>query len=238
MQSMALKENVYEYVAVMLELFERLVNRVEIEDFKFILAQCFQWYQKELKTVKTVIEAEQKTTLFDEGNKDQFETGYDVKDKNAGLMQLATADGESPFPKINGLDTGGIRPSSAMLRDFGLPVPHDHSNRGGGARLSATGGTMDDQGGMINDPSSPLYDRRRGGSLRPAGAESQEYDFSHVKKSMERAISRDTRATGMSFKGEMMTDRFGSMKFREFDDTGRIKTNELIDMPAAKNESH
>ena len=47
-QSMALKENIYEYVTVMLELFERMFHRggVEAEDFKFTLAQCFEWYQK------------------------------------------------------------------------------------------------------------------------------------------------------------------------------------------------
>ncbi len=42
----------------------------------------------------------------------------------------------------------------------------------------------------------------------------------------------------MSFRGEMMTDRYGSMKFREISESGRIKNNEFLDSMPGKNESH
>ena len=41
---MALKENCYDYSLTLVTLLESLVDRVEIDDFKFVLAMCFQWY--------------------------------------------------------------------------------------------------------------------------------------------------------------------------------------------------
>ena len=37
-QSMALKENCYDYTLTLVTLMESLVNRVELDDFKFVLA--------------------------------------------------------------------------------------------------------------------------------------------------------------------------------------------------------
>ena len=42
---MALKETCLDYLVTILELFVKFFNKIDEQDFKFILAQCFQWYQ-------------------------------------------------------------------------------------------------------------------------------------------------------------------------------------------------
>lgn len=176
-----------------------------------------------MKIVKEVTEDEQKTTLFEDEKKDEFATGYN--DKAAGLNQHSTSRRASKM-KVDGLDTGGLRPSSALLREFGLPVPHEE----GKIKQDTHGSTI----GMIHDPSSPLYDRKRRTSLLSGDA--TDFDFSIVKKNIDRAAS--SNVDKVSMRGEVITDRFGKKKFREIDESGRLIPNEFLDVPPAKGESN
>lgn len=76
MQSWSLKETCYDYVVTLLDLFKKLFDEVPAEDFKYLLAQCFQWYQGCSNLVKEITKTEQATNLFDKEQSDKFETGY------------------------------------------------------------------------------------------------------------------------------------------------------------------
>ena len=124
MQSWALKECSFDYLVTMIDLFQKLYIRkdkrllVEFEDFKSVLAQCFQWYQTSNDTIKKITESEQKTNLFEDGQQDKFETGF-----KEDRVFSANSKGSSFAANFNGFDTGSIKPDAAMLREFGLPVP-------------------------------------------------------------------------------------------------------------------
>jgi len=63
-QSWALKESCFDYLISLIDLFFKLYSKsekkmaVDFEDFKFVLAQCFQWYQSCMATIKQITETE------------------------------------------------------------------------------------------------------------------------------------------------------------------------------------
>lgn len=96
------------------------------------------------------------------------------------------------------LDTGGMRPDSALLREFGLPVPIDFDN------LAARGMKLDSRRGT----SSLISSRGR--------EEQQAQDYRTIKDRIERS-AREYRGGA---RGDMIADKYGNMTFREFDERG------------------
>ena len=111
---------------------------VDFQDFKCVLAQCFQWYQTFDKTVKEITETEQNKNVFDDHQSDKFETGV----KNERNM-FSTASKSSFTGGFKGFDTGAMQPDAAMLREFGLPVPMS-MNGDFSVRLGGTTGNETD----------------------------------------------------------------------------------------------
>lgn len=69
-QSWSLKETSYDYVVTLLDLFKKLFDEVAADDFKYMLAQCFQWYQGCSELIKDITTSEQATNLFDKEKSD------------------------------------------------------------------------------------------------------------------------------------------------------------------------
>lgn len=73
MQSQAIKECCFDYLVTMIDLFQKLYcgkdrkMLVDFNDFKSVLAQCFQWYQTSTATIKQITKSEQTKNLFDDG---------------------------------------------------------------------------------------------------------------------------------------------------------------------------
>ena len=101
---------------------------MEPEDLKCLLGQFGQWYLVASQTIKEILEKEKTKNVFEN---DKFETGY----KDAGGF---LSESQEQLAENVEFDTGGMRPDSALLREFGLPVPIDFDNLGArGSRLDS-----------------------------------------------------------------------------------------------------
>ena len=184
---------------------------VDFNDFKSVLAQCFQWYQASIATIKQITKSEQTKNLFDDGQQDKFETGF--RDDKAFS---ANSKGDTFDANFAGFDTGGMQPDAAMLREFGLPVPL-HMNEDFSMRASMN----------KNETRSSLS--RRTGRL-------DHIEDINTLKQKHHDAANEFRAGSQ---GDVYADTFGRFKFREHDQNGTIIPNQYldgIDMPGEKSQ--
>lgn len=95
-----------------MELLLKIWDSVELEDLKCVLGEFGQWFLATENDIKAITKQEETKNVF---ANDTFETGY----KDQGIESGAT------IAKNTNFDMGDMRPGSALLREFGLPVPID-----------------------------------------------------------------------------------------------------------------
>ena len=195
-QSWALKESCFDYLCTILDLFERLFSRVEIDDFKFVLAQCFQWYQSWSNIIKEIIRVEKEKNFFDDGKSDKFETGF----KDRGMFAT-----KSRGSSVAAFFDSGLQPDIGMLREFGLPVPQ----------------AMNEE--YYSKNSLNMEGDEMGSMLRTGANASRACDADEEVKKINQRMQDSVNQYKGALKGDLFADSYGNFKFREVDEFGAIK---------------
>ena len=152
--------------------------------------------------------------MFDDANQDKFETGY----KDDGFFSNQSRNSLPGLGKCD-LDSGGMRPDSALLREFGLPVPRNYEqDMGGSYRADVFADTV--------GSSAHGSFRRTSMTSKQEREEQRKEDLKTIKERLNASAKEQFARTK---RGEQMADRFGRMKFREIDENGTFKPIEDLD---------
>ena len=187
-----------------------MFDRVDGADFKYVLAQAFQWYQRFQAKIKAIIESEQTKNLFDDGQSNKFKTGYkDFVDAFKKGM-----NGEDSYQPLSGLSTGDMKPDAALLREFGLPVPRNFE-----ADMEAQKqNRRQDSFFGIDSPGG----HERQNSMAMGGSFKHDFDVADDFKTVKDRMEQSIRDYKVGIKGDLFADRYGDMKFREIDQNGMV----------------